>query len=89
MNLARVCGRLIASHKDPNLQGVKLLLIQPLNAEKEPVGQPQIATDATGQAGEGELVLYVGGREAAIALENGFNPSDCSIIGIVDAAEVH
>lgn len=84
MELARVIGTLVSSHKVDSLTGVKLLLVQPLNENKEPVGQPGVATDATHQAGVGELVFIESGREAAVALPEKFNPSDLSIIGIVD-----
>lgn len=38
----------------------------------------------TVQAGEGDLVIYEGGREAALALKDWFNPADAAVIGIVD-----
>ena len=43
-----------------------------------------VAADATRMAGPGELVLYEGGREAAMALKITFVPVDHAIIGIVD-----
>jgi microcompartment protein CcmK/EutM len=60
------------------------MVVQPLNENLEPVGAAAVATDATHQAGVGEIVFIESGREAAMALPKTFNPSDLSIIGIVD-----
>lgn len=84
MELAKVIGNLVSSHKVSSLNNVKFLLVQPLDEELNPVGEAAVATDATHQAGPGELVFIESGREAAVALEQSFNPSDLSIIGIVD-----
>jgi microcompartment protein CcmK/EutM len=84
MELAKVIGTLVSSHKVSSLNGVKLMLVQPLDENMNEIGEAGIATDATHQAGVGELVFIESGREAAIALPQVFNPSDLSIIGIVD-----
>lgn len=84
MELAKVIGTLVSSHKVSSLTGVKLLLVQPLDENMKEVGEAGVATDATHQAGLGELVFIESGREAAMALPQVFNPSDLSIIGIVD-----
>jgi microcompartment protein CcmK/EutM len=84
MEIAKVIGTLVSTQKVNSLIGVKLMIVQQLDKELNPIGSPAIATDATGQAGVGELVFIESGREAAMALENTFNPSDLSIIGIVD-----
>ena len=84
MKLAMVVGTVVATHKVESLKGVKLLIVQPLDEHQRPKGEPQIAVDATYQAGAGEVVLIEGGREAAIALEEPYNPSDLAIMGIVD-----
>lgn len=84
MELAKVIGTLVSSHKVSSLNGVKLMLVQPLDENMNEIGEAGIATDATHQAGVGELVFIESGREAAMALPQVFNPSDLSIIGIVD-----
>lgn len=84
MQLAQVIGTVVATHKAASLEGIKLLIVQFLNDRREPVGTPQVAGD-TVQAGEGDLVLVVGGREAAVALPDTFNPADYAIVAIVDA----
>lgn len=84
MELAKVIGTLVSSHKVSSLNGVKLLLVQPLDENMNNAGDAAVATDATHQAGVGEIVFIESGREAAMALPQVFNPSDLSIIGIVD-----
>ena len=87
MKFARVIGTVVASHKYDGLDGIKLLIVQPLDKSLSDSGQPQVAADATAQAGPGSLVLVVGSREAAQALPEVFVPIDLSITGIVD--DVH
>ena len=83
MKLGRVVGSVVCTQKVDSFEGVKLLLVQPLNEKLEKRGDPLVACD-TVQAGQGDLVFYEGGREAALGLENWFNPSDATIMGIVD-----
>ena len=85
MKFARVIGTVVASHKYDGLDGIKLLVVQPLDKSLSASGQPQVAADATAQAGPGSLVFVVGSREAAQALPEVFVPIDLSITGIVDA----
>ena len=87
MQLARVIGTVVATMKAPNMEGVRLLIVQPLTRRLEPVGQPVVAADALETAGPGELVYIVGAREAAEAMPNRFVPVDHAIVGIVDAVE--
>ncbi len=87
MKFARVIGTVVASHKYDGLDGIKLLIVQPLDKRLSDSGQPQVAADATAQAGPGSLVFVVGSREAAQALPEVFVPIDLSITGIVD--DVH
>lgn len=87
MHLARVIGALVATQKYEGLQGVKLLIIQPLDKRQQPAGQPLVAADSTAQAGPGELVFFVASREAALTLPNTFVPVDHAIVGIVDEVD--
>jgi ethanolamine utilization protein EutN len=88
MKLARVHGTVVATRKYEGLEAVKFLVVQPLDEDLKPVGRPQIAADATAQAGPGELVLVVGSREAAQAMPIVFVPVDLAITGIVDAVDM-
>ena len=85
MQLARVIGSVVASVKVPGLDGIKLLLVQPLDRQQRPQGNQVVAADAVNMAGPGELVYVVASREAAQALPETFVPVDHAIVGIVDA----
>lgn len=85
MELARVIGRVVATVKYETLSGVRLLVIQPQDAAGAPQGEPIIAADAL-QSGPGDLVAWITGREAALALPDTFAPVDCTIVQIVDHA---
>jgi ethanolamine utilization protein EutN len=87
MLLGRVVGAVVPSVVYEGLEGVPLLLVQPLDANGQPAGQSVVAADATRMAGPGELVYYEGGREAALALDPWFVPVDHAIVGIVDDVE--
>ena len=87
MQLARVIGTVVATVKSPGLDGVKLLVIQPLDRALRPTGGQLVAADAVHMAGPGELVYFVAAREAAQAMPDPFVPVDHAIVGIVDAVE--
>jgi ethanolamine utilization protein EutN len=84
MQLARVIGTLIATVKNDSLQGRKFLIIQSLNKDLAPQGQPLVAVDSVG-AGVGELVFWCRGKEASFPFKRENTPTDCTIIGIVDS----
>jgi ethanolamine utilization protein EutN len=83
VQLARVLGEVVATMKDANLIGLKLLVLQPLSAAGEPAGRTLVALDSVG-AGAGENVFFVRGREAAFPFYPGEPPTDATIVGIVD-----
>ncbi|MFO7661990.1 MAG: EutN/CcmL family microcompartment protein [Chloroflexota bacterium] len=88
MQLARVMGTVVTTHKYEGLTGIKFLIVQPLSKTQQPAGEPVVAADATAQAGPGELVFIVGSREAAQAMPQTFVPVDHAIVGIVDNVDV-
>jgi microcompartment protein CcmK/EutM len=79
-----VVGDVVATVKDPNLTGLKLLILQPITAAGEDAGRTLVALDSVG-AGVGEHVFFVRGREAAFPFYPGEPPADASIVGIVDS----
>jgi len=87
MKLGKVIGNVVCTQKVESFQGIKLLLVQPLNEKLEEIGDPVVACD-TAQAGINDIVFHEGGREAALGLKNWFNPSDLTIIGIVDQVNI-
>jgi ethanolamine utilization protein EutN len=93
MFLARVEGSVVATKKDPSLNGRKLLLVRPqLVDEKDPTKfrpgvNTIVAVDSVG-AGIGELVLFCQGTSARLAPDLKDAPVDAAIIGIVDTVDV-
>ena len=85
MELARVIGRVVATIKHESLVGVRLMVIQPVDAHDRPTGDPMIAADAQ-QSGTGDLVSWITGSEASLTLPVTFAPVDCSVTTIVDHA---
>jgi ethanolamine utilization protein EutN len=88
MKLGRVIGRVVCTQKMECFEGLKLLLVQPVDENRKDAGAALVAFD-TVRAGEGDFVFYESGKEAAQANPNGwFNPADAAIIGIVDTLYV-
>ena len=84
MLFGRVHGSAICTLKYPGTQGLKLLVVQPLNKNLEPVGVLQVAADVV-EAGPGDLCVMVRSREAALAMPVvKFVPVDLALVGIVD-----
>ena len=88
MKFGRVIGTVVTSQRYEGLDGVKFLLVQPLNEDRQPAGKPEVAADATAQAGPGHLVFMVASREGAQAMPELFVPVDLAITGIVDRVDV-
>jgi ethanolamine utilization protein EutN len=93
MFLARVEGSVVATKKDPSMNGRKLLLVRPqLVDEKDPTkfrpgANTIVAVDSVG-AGLGELVMFCQGSSARLAPNLKDAPVDAVIIGIVDTVDV-
>src|SRR6516164_10855519 len=93
MFLDRVEGSVVATKKDPSMNGRKLLLLRPqLVDEKDPAKfrpgtNTIVAVDSVG-AGIGEMVLFCQGSSARLAPNLKDAPVDAVIIGIVDVVDV-
>ena len=83
MQVARVVGDVVATMKDAGLGGHKLLVLQPVTADRQPMGRRLVALDAVG-AGVGEHVFFVRGREASFPFLPAEPPADACVVGIVD-----
>ncbi len=88
MQLGRVEGTVVATIKSKGLEGVRFLIVQPLDKHQNPVGDHVVAADGVHMAGPGELVYFVASREAAEAMPERFVPVDHAIVGIVDQVAV-
>jgi microcompartment protein CcmK/EutM len=87
MQLARVIGTVVASRKETELEGLKLLLVRACDPDGKPTGATVVAADAVG-AGVGELVLTAAGSSARQTVVTKDRPVDTVIMAIVDELEI-
>ncbi len=87
MLLGKVVGTLVATRKEPTLDGLKFLVLKQLDVEGQETGGYRIAADAVG-AGLGEVVLYASGSSARQTTFTDRRPCDAVIMAIVDTLEV-
>ena len=87
MQLARVIGDVVATMKDAELDGITLLVVQPIGADGKDAGRALVALDSVG-AGVGERVFFVKGKEASFPFYPALPPADACIVGIVDEVDV-
>jgi ethanolamine utilization protein EutN len=86
--IARVVGTVVATQKQQAHEGKKILLIQPLDLENQPVGDAIVAVDAV-DAGVGDRVLAVQeGFSAMTSVGHIESPIDAAVIGVVDMVEL-
>jgi microcompartment protein CcmK/EutM len=83
MILARVVGTVVATRKDPRLEGKTLLVLKPVSPEGKDDAGYVVAIDTVG-AGNRERVLAVSGSSARMAEGCKDVPVDTAIVGIVD-----
>lgn len=89
MKVAKVIGNIWSTRKEERLNGLKLLIVQPINLRDGTNDRaPIVAADTIG-AGIGETVLVVGGSSARSAVADMSIPVDASVVGIVDDQELH
>jgi microcompartment protein CcmK/EutM len=88
MLLGKVVGTLVATRKEPTLDGLKFLVLKQLDIEGQETGGYRVAADAVG-AGMGEVVLYATGSSARQTKLTDRRPCDAVIMAIVDTLEVH
>ena len=87
MLLAKVIGTVVAAQKSDRLDGLKLLIIEPIDPQGKPLGGYRVAADAVG-AGIGEVVLFASGSSARQTAATENRPTDTAIMAIVDIVEV-
>jgi Carbon dioxide concentrating mechanism/carboxysome shell protein len=84
MQLARVVGSVVATRKEESLQGIKLLVVRPLDEEGRESGNAIVSADAVG-AGPDEIVLIAAGSSARQTLITDKRPVDSVVLAIVDS----
>ena len=88
MLLARVAGTVVATRKDPRLEGHKLLIVKPISPEGKDEAGYLVAVD-TVSAGSRETVILVSGSSARMAEGCKDKPVDTAIVGIVDSIHLN
>lgn len=87
MQIGRVTGTVVATRRAQGLDGIRLLIVQPLSHDLRP-SEPLLCAVDTVRAGPGDLVSFVTAREAAQALDDDFVPVDAAIVGVIDNVSV-
>ncbi len=87
MLLGRVVGTVVATRKDGEIEGLKLLVVKGCDFDGNPTGSSVVAVDAVG-AGVGEVVLYASGSSARQTVVTKDRPVDATIMAIVDEVTV-
>ena len=88
MQFGKIQGTVVASRKTPTMEGLTLKVLQPCNSDGATFGDAIVAIDPVG-AREGDLVMWVGKREASLAVPGAamanLFPVDAAVTGIIDA----
>lgn len=88
MLIARVIGEVVATEKHASHRGRKALLVQPLNLDDSPRGEPVVALDAV-DAGAGDRVLLVTeGYCAMTSVGRPNSPIDMAVVGFIDRVDI-
>ena len=86
MLLGKVIGTVVATRKEPELNGLRMLVVRELDGAYQPNGKIVVAIDAVG-AGDGEIVLFAAGSSARLTAVTKDRPVDHVIMAIVDAVQ--
>ncbi|WPK11570.1 EutN/CcmL family microcompartment protein [Lysinibacillus louembei] len=87
MQMGRVIGNVWATRKEDGLNGLKLLIVQPIDSNQQPIRTELVAADRIG-AGIGDDVLVTSGGSSRYIMKDNPLPIDAVIIGIIDSTEV-
>ena len=87
MNLGQVVGTVVATRKEPDLEGLTFLVVRDLDKQLKPTGSTLVAVDAVG-AGVGECVMYATGSSSRLTQVTKDKPVDATIMAIVDLVEI-
>ena len=89
MQIARVIGNVVSTSKSEKLDGLKLLIVKPIDLDTfQEKGAPIVSIDTVG-AGEGEIVMIVSGSSSRQTTLTDGKPADNAIIAIIDHIDIH
>src|ERR687896_438266 len=87
MFLGKVVGTVWSTKKTPDLEGVRFLIVHPLDLDKEPTKNIVVVADRLG-AGVGEVVMCAYGKAARSAIGNQDMSIEAAVVGIVDTIDL-
>ncbi len=88
MNLCKVLGNVVATAKHPAFEARKLMVVQPLDEQRRPIGSSFLAVDKSSSAGPGDVVLVMReGNGVRQLLGDKTLPIRSLIVGVVDAVD--
>ncbi len=88
MLIARVIGDVVATRKHPSHEGLKVLLVQPLNLDGSDRGDAVVAVDSV-DAGPGDRVLLATeGFSAFTSVGRPMTPIEMAVIGVIDRVDL-
>jgi microcompartment protein CcmK/EutM len=82
-----VVGTVVSTRKDPELGGLKLLIVKACDFDGKPTGSSVVCADSVG-AGIGEVVLYASGSSARQTTMTQNRPVDATVMAIVDTVDI-
>lgn len=88
MFLGKIVGTVWATKKTPSLEGVRFLIVHPLDLDKEPVANIVVVADRLG-AGVGEIVICAYGKAARSAIGDQDMSIEAAVVGIVDQVDLN
>ena len=88
MKIARVIGRVWATRKLPDLEGLKFLILQPMEMKSNTAAGDWIVAADTQHAGNGDLVYYVTSKEASFPFSRSHTALDAAVVGHVDRVDL-
>jgi len=83
MKFGKIIGRVVSTQKVESFEGLKLVLVQPLNEKLESADDALVAVD-TLQSDVGQIIYYETSKEASRVIEKEMNPCDAAVMGIID-----
>lgn len=87
MVLGKVVGTVVSTQKESSMDGLRFMLVQPVDVNAESAGAQLVAVDAVG-SGPGEFVLVASGSSARQTRMTDKRPCDAVIMAIVDNWEI-
>lgn len=87
MKFGKIIGRVVSTQKVESFEGLKLVLVQPLNEELKNAGPALVAVD-TLSSDIGQIIYYETSKEASRIIEREMNPCDAAIMGIIDEINI-